>query len=221
MLANGGGTIDAGRERDAARRGAHAGLRRASTSTATATRSTRVRFYTPNITNTHRYGLTASLIWDINDDQRVRVAYTLRPGQHRQTGEWGFLDGQRHPESVFGGRNATPVLAADGFQLQQRDRKSIALLNQFAGQYIGRFMDDRLRLEVGLRAPFFERDLETFCPIQAATASPIAPANRSWPADAVVAPPARRVRPDLRHPGRRADQPGVPPPLLRAVRGEV
>jgi iron complex outermembrane receptor protein len=127
-----------------------------------------VRFYTPNITNTHRVGLTASLIWDITDNHRVRIAYTYDRGKHRQTGEWGFLLSNGTPESVFSGRNATPVLAADGFQLQQRDRKSIALLHQVAGQYIGRFMDDKLRIEVGLRAPFFSRDLETFCPIQAA-----------------------------------------------------
>jgi iron complex outermembrane receptor protein len=126
-----------------------------------------VRFYTPNITNTHRYGLTASLIWDINDQHRVRVAYTYDRAHHRQTGEWGFLDGGGNPESPFSGRNARPVLAADGYTIQQRDRTSIALLNQVAGQYIGEFMDERLRVEVGLRAPFFRRDLETFCHIQA------------------------------------------------------
>jgi iron complex outermembrane receptor protein len=129
-----------------------------------------IRFYTPNNTNTHRYGITASLIWDINDNHRVRVAYTFDRAEHRQTGEWGFLDANGDPESPFSGRNATPVLDVNGFQFQQRDRKSIAMLHQIAGQYIGRFMEDRLRVEVGLRAPFFSRDLETFCPIEAAGA---------------------------------------------------
>jgi iron complex outermembrane receptor protein len=36
-----------------------------------------VRFYTPNNTNTKRYGVNASLIWDLSDTQRVRLAYTL------------------------------------------------------------------------------------------------------------------------------------------------
>ena len=35
-----------------------------------------VRFYTPNTTNTKRWGATTSLIWDINDDHRLRFAYT-------------------------------------------------------------------------------------------------------------------------------------------------
>ena len=126
-----------------------------------------IRFFTPNNTNTNRLGLTASLIWDIAPDHRVRVAYTYDRAHHRQTGEWGFLEADGNPESPFSGRNATPVVDATGFQIQQRDRTSIALLNQVAAQYIGHFFDNRLRLEIGLRAPFFRRDLQTFCPIQA------------------------------------------------------
>ena len=122
-----------------------------------------IRFYTPNNTNTHRLGLTASLIWDLNESHRFRVAYTYDRARHRQTGEWGFLNADGTPESVFGGRNATPVLDASGFQFQQRDRLSIALLNQIAAQYIGRFMDSRLRIELGVRAPFFRRNLDQRC----------------------------------------------------------
>ncbi|MFL6748477.1 MAG: TonB-dependent receptor [Sphingomicrobium sp.] len=122
-----------------------------------------VRFYTPNNTNTHRYGLTSSLIWDVAPDHRVRVAYTYDRAKHRQTGEWGFIEANGEPESVFGGRNATPVLTNDGFQIQQRDRKSIALLNQISGQYIGKFFEDDLRVEVGIRRPFFKRELDQRC----------------------------------------------------------
>ena len=152
-----------------------------------------VRFYTPNNTNTNRYGLTASLIWDITPEHRFRVAYTYDRGRHRQTGEWGFLDRFGRPENPFGGRNGRDVLAADGFQLQQRDRFSIALLNQIAGQYIGRFMDNRLRVEIGLRAPFFKRELNQFgftqtggagfatCTSQPATTVTIVPPTQQAP----------------------------------------
>ena len=58
-----------------------------------------IRFYTPNNTNTHRIGLTSSLIWDINPDHRVRVAYTFDRAHHRQTGEWGFLDPAAIPKA--------------------------------------------------------------------------------------------------------------------------
>jgi iron complex outermembrane receptor protein len=130
-----------------------------------------VRFYTPNNTNTHRLGLTSSLIWEINPHHRVRVAYTFDRAHHRQTGEWGFLEPSGDPESVFGGRNARPVLTSSGFQIQQRDRTSIALLNQISGQYIGKFFNDDLRVEIGVRRPFFKRDLNTHCPIEAAGSS--------------------------------------------------
>jgi iron complex outermembrane receptor protein len=123
----------------------------------------RIQFYTPNTTNTRRYGLTSSLIYDLSDDHRFRVAYTFDRGRHRQTGEWGYMDQGGHPESVFGGRNGTPVLTADGFTLAQRDRLSIALLHQVAGQYVGNFFDKRLRVEAGLRAPFFTRNLNQYC----------------------------------------------------------
>ena len=126
-----------------------------------------VRFFTPNNTNTHRYGLTSSLIYDISPEHRVRIAYTYDRAKHRQTGEWGFLEANGDPESVFSGLNATSVTDASGFQIQQRDRRSIALLNQISGQYIGKFFEEALRVEVGIRRPFFKRDLQTFCPIQA------------------------------------------------------
>ena len=51
-----------------------------------------VRFYTPNTTNTNRYGATASLIWDLTDTQRMRFAYTYDRAQHRQTAQWGPMD---------------------------------------------------------------------------------------------------------------------------------
>ena len=126
-----------------------------------------VAFYTPNTTNTRRYGLTASLRWDITPDHFIRGAYTFDRGQHRQTGEWGFLRADGIPENPFGGRNGRPVRAADGVLLRQRDRLSIALLNQVSAQYRGRFFDRRLTIEAGLRAPFFERELENFCFTQA------------------------------------------------------
>lgn len=165
VLANGGGTFQL-RENSARARGANPGSPGVDYN-GDGDFGDNVRFYTPNNTNTNRVGLTSSLIWDVADDHRIRVAYTYDRARHRQTGEWGFLEDDGRPESVFGGRNATPVLTNDGFQLQQRDRKSIALLNQISGQYIGKFLEDDLRVEVGVRRPFFKRDLETFCPIQA------------------------------------------------------
>lgn len=122
-----------------------------------------IRFYSPNTTNTKRYGLTSSLIYDINDDHLVRVAYSLDYAKHRQTAQWGYLNDEGNPLDVFAGRNGTPVKAADGSDIRGRDRYSVAELNQVAVEYRGEFLDNRLITQIGLRAPFFTRELNQYC----------------------------------------------------------
>ena len=150
-------------------------------------------FYTPNNTNTRRYGLSASLRYDFNEDHYIRVAYTYDRARHRQTGEWGYLDAAGNPENPFGGRNGRPVLALDGTPLRQRDRLSIALLNQISGQYRGRFFDQRLTVELGVRAPFFQRDLANYCYTQT-SGSGFATCT-SQPVSTLVIVPATQVAP--------------------------
>jgi len=161
----------------------------------------RVGFFTPNNTNTRRWTAMASAIYELSPEHRLRLAYTFDRARHRQTGEWGYLDSAGNPESPFGGRNARSVLTADGYALRQRDRLSIALLNQISGQYIGKFMDDALRVEVGVRAPFFKRDLTNYCYTQTggsgfatctsqpvSTLTIVAPNATTFPSNSLYAP---------------------------------
>ena len=122
-----------------------------------------VRFYTPNNTNTKRWGATTSLIYNINDDNRVRFAYTWDRARHRQTAQWGYIDDTGPVENVFAGRQGDRVNAADGDILRGRDRFSIAELQQYALEYRGQFLEDRFTATVGVRAPFFTRDLNQYC----------------------------------------------------------
>jgi iron complex outermembrane receptor protein len=121
-----------------------------------------VRLLAPSNTRTRRYGVTASLIWDLNPDQRFRVAYTLDNARHRQTGDVGTIDVGGRPDDPFGGLG-DPVLDRNGETLQKRDRLSYAILNQVAGEYRGRFIDGRMTVSLGLRAPFFTRKLQQNC----------------------------------------------------------
>ncbi|WGM37802.1 TonB-dependent receptor [Caulobacter sp. NIBR1757] len=125
----------------------------------------RIRLYSPSNTNTRRYSVTSSLIWEINDTNRLRVAYTYDYGRHRQTGEYSKLSASGDPRDVFSGKDGygTPVRTKDGEIFQKRDRFSIAILNQIALQYVGRFFDDALTVDVGVRAPFFKRELNNYC----------------------------------------------------------
>jgi iron complex outermembrane recepter protein len=124
-----------------------------------------VSIYTPNTTNTRRYGINSSLIWDLAENHRVRVAYAFDRALHRQTGDFGFYDADLNPENVFGGKDGQgrDVPTSDGSNLRGRDRFSIAGLHMFAAEYLGNFMDDRLELRLGVRAPFFKRELNNFC----------------------------------------------------------
>ncbi|PZU59246.1 MAG: TonB-dependent receptor [Brevundimonas sp.] len=136
-----------------------------------------VRVMNPSNTNTHRYGVNSSLIWNLNDDHQLRAAYTLDWGRHRQTGDYGYIDfsDPSSPRFVdeFGGRNDhdNRVVNLDGFALQARNRLSYAMLNQFAAEYRGNFMNDAVTVNIGVRAPFFERELNQYCYSQNASSN--------------------------------------------------
>ncbi|MBS0363135.1 MAG: TonB-dependent receptor, partial [Proteobacteria bacterium] len=126
-----------------------------------------VNLYTPNNTNTRRFGLLTSVLWDLDEHNHFSLGYTLDYAMHRQTGEYGYIDPVTGmPGSVFGGKDgwgSTKVATADGSFLRGRDRHSIAMLNQVAVNYIGKFMDDKLHINIGVRDPYFTRKLEQFC----------------------------------------------------------
>ena len=66
-------------------------------------------------------------------------------------------------ENVFAGREGDRIYAADGDIIRGRDRYSVAELNQFALEYRGQFLDDKFTATVGVRAPFFKRELNQYC----------------------------------------------------------
>ena len=123
-----------------------------------------VLLYAPSDTETHRYGLNTSLLFDPDLHDHFQFTYTLDYGRHRQTGPETFIYGGQ-PANVYGGTDGfgPPVLSADGTPLRTRDRYSIASLNQFAFNYIGKYLDDRLHINLGMRDPFFIRHLNQYC----------------------------------------------------------
>lgn len=121
----------------------------------------------PSQTQTNRWGVIAGLRWDINDQHTLRINYSFDRGRHRQTGETGFLQINGEPFDVFPVND--PITGSDGTILEKRDRRSIALLNQISGEYRGEFFDSRLTVNIGIRAPFFTRDLTQNCATSSAS----------------------------------------------------
>jgi iron complex outermembrane receptor protein len=134
-----------------------------------------VRYMSPSNTNTRRYGLNSSLIWRLNDDNTFRLAYTFDRGRHRQTSEAGYVDQNTGlMKNWFGGKETwggDRILAADGALLRFRDRFSIAELQQIAGEYRGRFFDDKLSITLGVQHKEFSRELNQYCYTQNGTST--------------------------------------------------
>jgi iron complex outermembrane receptor protein len=122
----------------------------------------RVTVIQPSQTRTNRYGVITNLIYDITPDHTVRLAYTLDYGDHRQTGEAGFVYGNGEPFNTMPAYD-NPITDAAGNVLQKRDRESKAILHQVSGEYRGSFAEGRFNVVAGLRAPFFKRDLQNNC----------------------------------------------------------
>lgn len=124
-----------------------------------------VRVMNPSNTNTRRFGLTSSLIWEFMPSQTLRGSYTLDYGRHRQTGEYSTINQYGEYDDVFGGKDGhgAVIRTADGSILRRRDRASIAELQQFALQYRGKFLEDKLLFDLGLSAKYFSRELNQFC----------------------------------------------------------
>ena len=120
-----------------------------------------VNVLAPSQTQTRRYGVLASLRWDVAEGQTLRLNYSFDRARHRQTGEIGFLQGNGMPIDVFPVNNG--ITTSTGVLLEKRDRLSYATLNQISGEYRGEFFDRRLVVSLGIRAPFFQRDLTNYC----------------------------------------------------------
>jgi iron complex outermembrane receptor protein len=123
-----------------------------------------VLVYSPSNTQTDRFGVNTSLLYDLDEHSHFQLAYTLDYGNHRQTGAYGTINQQTgFPTSFFGGLDGQGIYSADGTPIRKRDRFSIAELNQIAFNYIGRWVDDRLHVNLGVRYAMFQRHLNQYC----------------------------------------------------------
>ncbi|RYD26238.1 MAG: TonB-dependent receptor, partial [Lysobacteraceae bacterium] len=125
-----------------------------------------VRVYWPSNTRTQRFTAIANLRYEFDSHNAVRLAYTWDRARHRQTGEASLLDAFGRPYEVFSaldGEGPYAVNDAAGNVLNKRNRLSYAILHQVSGEYRGTFFEDKLDLTLGVRAPFFRRNLSNYC----------------------------------------------------------
>ncbi len=128
-----------------------------------------VRVMNPSTTNTRRFGLLGSLIWKFADDQLFRVGYTLDCANYRQTGEFGLIDFGyqllRQPVRRQGRRTGHEDHDGRRQRLHAQPRPLLGRQAEPGQRRIPPASSSRTRLSVsvGVRAPFFERELNQYC----------------------------------------------------------
>ncbi|MGZ3371436.1 MAG: TonB-dependent receptor [Caulobacteraceae bacterium] len=118
----------------------------------------------PSNTQTHRFGLSTSLLYDLNEHSHFQVAYNLDYGNHRQSGAYSVINQQTgFPDNPFGGLRGQTINGLDGSFVRSRDRFSVAKLDQISLNYIGRYFDNKLHVNLGVRNPILTRNLNQYC----------------------------------------------------------
>lgn len=139
--------------------------------------SNSVRIVAPSMTQTWRLGVIASLRYLIDENNTIRIGYTYDRGRHHQTGELATLAINGFASSYFPVDN--PIRDSSGNIIEKRNRMSYAILHQVSGEYAGRFLDNRLSFNVGVRVPFLRRDLTNNCFTTSQSGFVDCPANAS------------------------------------------
>jgi len=120
----------------------------------------------PSLTQTSRYTVNTDLIWTPSPQHLVQLSYSYDHANVRQTADYAQIQANGWPTSVFSGLQGfggAQILGVDGNVLERRNRLTLADLNQVSLEYIGKFFDDHLRVDLGVRDPFIARTLNQYC----------------------------------------------------------
>lgn len=119
-----------------------------------------------SVTRTNRPGITASLSHTLNNHQLL-AGFWFERASHEQFGTMVKVDAAGNAADIWlkEGRINRP----DGTPYQSRDQKTISTGYQFFLQDTVSMMNDKLSINVGVRAPTMERDFTSF----ASEAAPI------------------------------------------------
>jgi len=121
--------------------------------------------YNPNTTQTDRFSVTSSAVYTFPRGDVLRASVSFDRGRTKQTGDGIFLSADGTTPNVFGAKDAKSlaILGKDGAPYERRNRFSNANVDIFSLQYRGRYFDDKLFVDVGLRSQKMERLLNQYC----------------------------------------------------------
>jgi len=119
----------------------------------------KVLIYNGSVTRTQRPGLTTSIIENIGDHQILAGVWGER-AHHRQTGPMELIDAGGNPVDAW--MRDGNILRPDGTPYESRDWLTISTAWQAFVQDTISLADDKLLINVGVRAPHVKRDFTNY-----------------------------------------------------------
>lgn len=121
--------------------------------------------YNPNTTQTDRFSVTSSAVYTFPRGDVLRAGVSFDRGRTKQTGDGIFLNADGTTPNVFGAKldKSLAILGKDGAPYERRNRFSNANVDVFSLQYRGRYFDDKLFVDLGLRSQNMTRLLHQYC----------------------------------------------------------
>lgn len=119
----------------------------------------KVTIASSSITKTYRPGTTVSMTHSIGD-QTFLTGFWYERATHRQTGPGVLVDANGNPADTW--LRSDLILRPDGTPYESRDWKTISTAYQFFLQDTIVLMQDRLKINAGVRTPFVKRDFTNY-----------------------------------------------------------
>jgi iron complex outermembrane recepter protein len=112
-----------------------------------------------SVTKTYRPGITSSLTWTAGNHE-ILGGFWYERARHQQTGTMVKVTDSGEPVDYFLQDGA--IRRPNGTLFQSRDWNTISTAYQAFLQDTISFMDDKIKVNVGVRAPFIKRDFTNF-----------------------------------------------------------
>lgn len=112
-----------------------------------------------SVTRTNRPGITASVLHSIGNHQLL-AGFWIERATHEQFGPMVAVDANGNAADIW--LKEGRILRPDGTPYQSRDWKTVSTAYQFFAQDTISLMNDKLSLNLGLRAPTMKRDFTNY-----------------------------------------------------------
>lgn len=121
----------------------------------------RVMVYGSSVTRTYRPGMTVKANWQLGNHSLL-AGYWYERARHQQTGPRTTFDNNGNPANAWLDDSATFLRRQDGTTFQARDWKTINTAGSLFLQDTISLMNDKAKLQLGLRQTELERDFTNY-----------------------------------------------------------